>query len=129
MPVTRYGLIGGPGRPAICLGIARGDWMTSCCLASDPRQDIAGQTRQILAVFDEHLAAAGSDRARVLFAQIWLKRMADRQTMNAVWNEWIDPDQPPARSLVRADMANPAHLVEIRIVAARGEPPPGVRPG
>ena len=120
--VTRYGLIGGPGRPSICLGMARGDWMTSCCLATDLDQDIAGQTRQILAVFDEHLAAAGSDRSSVLFAQIWLKRMSDLPAMNAVWNAWIDPAHPPARSCVRADMANPAHLIEVRITAARPQP-------
>ena len=101
---------------------ARGDWMTSCCLATDLDQDIAGQTRQILAVFDDHLAAAGSDRSSVLFAQVWLKRMSDLPAMNAVWNAWVDPQHPPARSCVRADMANPAHLIEVRITAARPKP-------
>ena len=121
MSVKRYGLIGGPGRPSICLGMSRGDWITSCCLATDLTQGVAGQTRQILAVFDEHLAAAGSDRSGVLFGQIWLKNMTDLPETNAVWNAWIDPDYPPARSCVRADMANPRHLIEIRIIAARDE--------
>lgn len=124
MSVDRYGLIGGPGRPSICLGMSRGDWVTSCCLATDLTQGIAGQTRQILAVFDEHLAAAGSARSGVLFGQIWLKDMTDLPEMNAVWNAWIDPDHPPARSCVRADMANPRHLIEIRIIAARDESAP-----
>jgi enamine deaminase RidA (YjgF/YER057c/UK114 family) len=115
----RYGIIDGPGGPAICLGMARGEWVTSCCLATDLSQGIEGQTRQIFDVFDAHLAESGVDISNVLFAQVWLKRMRDYDAMNVVWNNWIDPDHPPARSCVRADMANPEHLIEIRITAAR----------
>jgi enamine deaminase RidA (YjgF/YER057c/UK114 family) len=115
----RYGIIGGNGVPSICLGMARREWMTSCCLATDLRLGIEGQTRQIFDIFDAHLGESGSDISKVLFAQVWLKRMSDYAAMNMVWNNWIDPDHPPARSCVRADMANPDHLIEIRITAAR----------
>lgn len=117
----RYGVIGGTGRPAICLGMARGNWISSCTLATNLDEDIKGQTKQIFDVFDEHLAAAGSDRSKILFAQIWLKRISDYDGLNLVWNEWIDPDHPPARSCVCAEMANPKHLIEIRITAARND--------
>lgn len=119
MEIERYGIIGGPDLPAICLGMANGEWMTSCCLATDLSQGIAGQTRQIFDVFDAHLGKARSDISKVLFAQVWLKHMSDYDAVNVVWNDWIDPDHPPARSCVRADMANPDHLIEIRITAAR----------
>lgn len=119
METERYGIISGPGRPSICLGMARDRWMTSCCLATDLSQDIQGQTRQIFEVFDQHLTESGSDISRVLFAQVWLKNMSDYAAMNEVWNDWIDPAHPPARSCVRADMANENHLIEIRITAAR----------
>ena len=119
MDPERYGIIGGSGRPSICLGMAYGDWVSSCTLATDLSQGIGGQTRQIFEVFDEHLAIAGTDRSKILFAQIWLKRMSDYNGLNAAWNAWIDPDHPPARSCIRADMANPNHLIEIRITAAR----------
>ena len=119
MKTERYGIIGGPNSPAICLGMARDTWMTSCCLATDLSQGSEGQTKQVFNVFDAHLLASGSDLSKVLFAQVWLKHMSDYDTMNVVWNDWIDPDHPPARSCVRADMANPDHLIEIRITAAR----------
>jgi len=119
METERYGIISGSGRPSICLGMARGHWMSSCTLATDLSQGIEGQTRQIFDVFDEHLTAAGIDRSKILFAQIWLKRMSDYGGMNAAWDHWIDQNHPPARSCVRADMANPNHLIEIRITAAR----------
>jgi enamine deaminase RidA (YjgF/YER057c/UK114 family) len=115
----RYGLIRGPDRPSICLAMAKDDWVTVCCTAPDRSQDISGQTRQIFDIFERHLAEAGSCIQHVLFAQVWLKRMSDYAALNAVWNDWIDSDHPPARSCVRADMARADSLIEIRITAAR----------
>lgn len=119
METERYGLIQGPGRPSICLAMARGDWVTVCCTAPDREADIAGQTRQIFEIFDGYLADAGSDKSKLLTAQIWLKNMRDYDAMNAVWNEWVDPANPPARSCVSANMSKPESLIEIRITAAR----------
>lgn len=119
METSRYGIIHGPGRPSICLGMARGDWVTVCTTAPDRSEDVAGQTRQVLAIFDGYLAEAGSDKSQLLTAQIWLKNMRDYATVNEVWNSWIDPDNPPARSCVSANMSKPESLIEIRITAAR----------
>ena len=41
-------------------------------VAEDPSQDVAGQTRQILAAIDRLLAECGSDKTRILSAQIFL---------------------------------------------------------
>ena len=41
-------------------------------VAEDPSADVAGQTRQILASIDRLLAAAGSDKTRILSATIYL---------------------------------------------------------
>jgi len=117
--VERYGLIHGPGRPTICLGLAHGDWLTVCTTAPDRGADIAGQTRQILEIFDGYLAEAGSAKSLLLTVQIWLKSMRDYDAVNAVWNAWIDPENPPARSCVSANMSKPESLIEIRITAAR----------
>jgi enamine deaminase RidA (YjgF/YER057c/UK114 family) len=37
--------------------------------------------------------------------------------MNAVWNAWVDPENPPVRACVRADLAVPELLVEIMVTA------------
>jgi enamine deaminase RidA (YjgF/YER057c/UK114 family) len=54
-----------------------------------------------------------------LIANLWIKDMALFRDMNSVWNEWVDPQNPPARACVRADLARPEVLVEIMVTAAK----------
>jgi len=51
---------------------------------SDAKQDISGQTRQVLAAIDKLLAEVGSDKSRILMAQIFIADLADFAGMNAV---------------------------------------------
>lgn len=87
-------------------------------IAEDATQDITGQTRQVLAAIDALLARAGSDKTRVLRAQIFLADLADFAAMNAVWEAWVVPGQTPARATVQAALAKPEWKVEIVVTAA-----------
>lgn len=88
-------------------------------VAADRSQDVAGQTRQVLARIDELLAIAGTDKSKILFAQIWLKHVvADFAAMNAEWEAWIPADALPARATVEANLAAETILVEIAAQAA-----------
>ena len=87
--------------------------------ASDRTADITGQTQQILDKIDGYLAQAGTDKSKLLQANLWITDMANFSAMNAVWNNWVDPDNPPARACVRADLASPTLLVEIMVTACR----------
>jgi enamine deaminase RidA (YjgF/YER057c/UK114 family) len=60
----------------------------------------------------------GSDKSRLLTAQIFLADMADFAAMNAVWDGWVVAGQTPARATVQAAMAGPAYKVEIVVTAA-----------
>lgn len=80
--------------------------------------DIQSQTEQTLAKADELLAELKADRSALLSATIWLRDMADFAGMNAVWEAWIDPENPPARATVESMMADPDVRVEIQFVAA-----------
>jgi enamine deaminase RidA (YjgF/YER057c/UK114 family) len=80
--------------------------------------DIAGQTREVLAAIDAVLARVGTDKTRVLRAQIFLADMADFPAMNAVWDQWVVPGQTPARATVQAELAKPQWKIEIVITAA-----------
>lgn len=84
----------------------------------DRTQDVAGQTRQVLAKVDELLAQAGTDKSRVLSAQIWLKTMDDFAAMNEVWDAWVKPGQTPTRCCGKVELNDPACRVEITMVAA-----------
>ena len=87
-------------------------------VATDPAQDVAGQTRQILDSIDHLLASAGSDRTRILSATIYLADIATFAQMNAIWDAWIPQGHTPARATVEARLAAPAYQVEIQIIAA-----------
>ncbi|MCR8547482.1 RidA family protein [Salipiger sp. P9] len=88
-------------------------------VADDWDGDIAEQTRQTLARIDALLAEAGSDRSKVLTVQIWIADMADFDAMNAVWDAWIDPENPPGRACGKVEMADPRIKVEMIPVAAK----------
>ncbi|MCX8115474.1 MAG: RidA family protein, partial [Burkholderiaceae bacterium] len=87
-------------------------------IAEDASQDIGGQTRQVLAAIDALLAEAGTDKTRLLTAQIFLADMADFAAMNAVWDVWVPTGQTPARATVQAKLAKPEWKVEIVVSAA-----------
>ncbi|WP_395015399.1 RidA family protein [Dongia sp.] len=86
--------------------------------ADDRKQDVVGQTRQILEKADTFLESIGSNRAAVLSATIWLRDIADFDRMNTAWIEWIDRNEPPARATVQAVLGLPDIQVEIQFTAA-----------
>ena len=88
-------------------------------VASDTKQDILGQTREVLGHIDRLLAEAGSDKTRILSTQIFITDMANFPAMNTVWEAWVVPGQTPPRATVEAKLADPAGLVEIVVVAAQ----------
>ncbi|EDZ9926675.1 RidA family protein [Salmonella enterica] len=75
--------------------------------------DIALQTREVLAKIDGLLAAAGSDNRYILSAQVWLKNISrDFAEFNDVWVDWLPEGHSPARTAVQAEMARSDILVE-----------------
>lgn len=87
-------------------------------IADDDDADVASQTRQVLAAIDALLARAGSDKSKILRAEIFLADLADFGAMNAVWETWVVPGQTPARATVQAALASPKWKVEIVVTAA-----------
>ena len=87
--------------------------------AQDLTQDITGQTREVLASIDAILETHGTDKTRLLQAQIWLKDIRDREALNVVWSAWLPEGGAPARACVQANMADPRHLVEIMVTTCK----------
>lgn len=85
---------------------------------SDGKSDITAQTQQVLGKLDRWLAAAGTDKSRLLTAQVFLADVADFAAMNAVWEAWIPEGQAPARITVGSPLADPDFKVEIVASAA-----------
>jgi enamine deaminase RidA (YjgF/YER057c/UK114 family) len=88
-------------------------------VAKNLDQDVKGQTQQILADIDRLLAKCGSNKSKVLQAQIWVTDIRNRAPMNEVWTAWVDAKNLPARACVEAKLADPRALVEIMVIAAK----------
>ena len=111
--ITRLG-IGPRMSEAVCYnGIA---WLAG--QVGNPGDSVADQTRQCLAEVDRILAAAGTDKTRILSAQIWLADMSTFAEMNAVWDQWVPQGHTPARATGEAKLAAPDYKVEVIVTAA-----------
>lgn len=84
-------------------------------------EGIEAQTRQTFANLERILDAAGVDLSRVVSVSVYLTDDRHYDGMNEVFRE-VFPANAPTRATVRTDLAAPAGLVEISMVAVR----PGV---
>ena len=87
-------------------------------VAEDGSQGIEGQTAQVLAAIDKLLARAGTDKSRILRAQIFLVDLTDFAAMNGVWEKWVTAGHTPPRATVQAALARPEWKIEIVVTAA-----------
>ena len=79
------------------------------------------QTQDVLQQIDALLAQAGSDKTRILKANIWLTDMNNFDQMNKAWDAWVVAGKTPARATVEAKLAGKGYDVEIMIEAALGK--------
>jgi reactive intermediate/imine deaminase len=78
--------------------------------------EIRAQTRQVLEIIKDILAAEGARLSDVIKTTIYLPDFANYQGMNEVYREYF-PDQPPARATVGAKLVRDDWLVEIEVLA------------
>ncbi len=81
--------------------------------------DIRSQTADVLRQVAQRLVEAGSDKTRILRAQIYLKDIADITAMNEVWDAWVVAGSAPPRATVEAALADPTYRIEIVVTAAQ----------
>ena len=82
-------------------------------------KSVTEQTKEILSTIDGYLAKAGTDKSKLLSANIWITDMSTFNEMNAVWDGWVSPGNTPARATVEAKLAAPGYKVEIMVTAAK----------
>jgi enamine deaminase RidA (YjgF/YER057c/UK114 family) len=91
-------------------------------LAGQPAKDrsapVRAQTAEVLHSIDALLAAAGSNKSRLLTAVIYLSDMRQKAQMDEAWLEWVDPQNAPARACIETRLGNLGSAVMIRVVAA-----------
>ena len=97
--------------------IHNGTAYLSGIVADDKTLPMKGQTEQVLAKIDDALAAAGTDKSKLLSSVVYLADIEQKDAMNEAWMAWIDRDSLPARAAVGVNLT-PGTLVEIMVVAA-----------
>lgn len=106
-------------RPRMSSAVVHGNTVYLAGLtAADANADVKQQTIQILGKIDQLLEEAGTDKSKLLSANIWLTDMSTFGQMNEAWDAWVSPGNAPARATVEAKLANPAVKVEIMVQAA-----------
>lgn len=76
------------------------------------------QSKEVLAIIESLLAQAGTEKTRILKANIWLTDMSTFAEMNKAWDAWVVAGQAPARATVEAKLAAAGYDVEIMVEAA-----------
>ena len=79
---------------------------------------VAAQTKAILGQIDALLAAAGTDKTKLLTTTIYLADISTFAQMNGEWDAWVSAGNTPARATVEAKLATPDYVVEIVVSAA-----------
>src|SRR5216683_6322044 len=109
---------------------AVGGWLfVTGQMPTDPDDDsaplpegIEAQTRRVIKNLKLVLEGAGSALDRVVFARVYLTQFErDYAPMNAVYQSYFAPDQLPARTCVGVTGLARGALVEIDLLARRGD--------
>jgi enamine deaminase RidA (YjgF/YER057c/UK114 family) len=81
-------------------------------------KSVLEQTKDILMQIDATLKKAGTNKANIVKANIWLTDIGTFAQMNEAWDGWVTPGVTPARATVESKLAAPGYDVEIMVEAA-----------
>ncbi len=98
--------------------VVQGDTAYLSGQVSSESDSVAGQTQGVLDKIDALLAKIGSQKTRILSANIYLVDISTFSEMNEVWKKWAPVGATPARTTVEAKLAAPQFLVEITVIAS-----------
>jgi enamine deaminase RidA (YjgF/YER057c/UK114 family) len=80
--------------------------------------DVAVQAREVLSSLEASLEDAGSSKAHLLMATIYLDDIRDLDAFNTVWDAWVPAGSAPVRACVQARLGKPGYKVELQVIAA-----------
>ncbi len=89
-------------------------------VGDDLTQSMKGQTASALAKIEKVLVEAGTSKKRLLAATLYITDMGQKGAMNEAWNEWLAPEDLPARATIGVADLGENVLIEIVVTAAAG---------
>jgi len=96
------------------------DLVWTVATASNTSLDLEGQTKMALSKIQDNLKELGSNKSRILSAQVYISNMKDKPIMDKVWRSWLgdNPQNWPQRACLGVVLEG-AVLIEVTVVAAR----------
>ena len=96
------------------------DLVWTVATASDESLDLVGQTLQTLSIIEDNLVELGSDKTKIVSAQVYISNMDDKSVMDEVWRDWIgsNPKYWPQRACLGVDLGG-HWLIEVTVTAVR----------
>lgn len=108
-----------PG-PTLCRAVEYGNLVFIAGTTADNKSANAkAQTEEILKKIDGFLAECGTDKSKILSANVWVADMSEKPLMDAAWTAWVDPNNKPVRACVEAKLGSAETRVEIMVTAAK----------
>ncbi|OMH36155.1 Rid family hydrolase [Motiliproteus sp. MSK22-1] len=105
---------------------AYNDLVCTVATSSDTRLDMSGQVKDTLDTIEKNLIELGSGKNRIISAQVYIARMADKPIMDNIWKSWIGdyPEDWPQRACLGVNLEGDT-LIEVTVMAVRdtGESP------
>jgi enamine deaminase RidA (YjgF/YER057c/UK114 family) len=87
--------------------------------ADNKSANCKAQTEEVLRKIDRLLDEAGTNKSKILWCNVWVNDIREKDQMDAAWQAWVDPDNKPARATVEARLATPDTRVEIMMICGK----------
>ena len=87
--------------------------------ADDTSVSCKAQTEEVLKKIDAYMALAGTNKSKILSANVWVADIREKAEMDAAWQAWVDPDNKPVCATVESRLSTPDARVEIMMIAAK----------
>ncbi len=96
------------------------DLVWTVATSSDTSLDIMGQTELTLQTIEANLIELGSNKHRIVSAQVYISDMADKPKMDEVWCDWLgnNPNDWPQRACLGVNLEGDV-LIEVTVTAVR----------
>ena len=87
--------------------------------ADNKSANCKGQTEEVLRKIDGLMDEAGTNKSKILWCNVWVSDIREKEQMDAAWQAWVDPGNKPARATVEARLGTPDTRVEIMMICAK----------
>ena len=97
------------------------DLVWTVATSSDTTVSLEQQTVLTLNTIQDNLAELGSDKSRIVSAQVYIANMAEKTLMDSVWKKWLGTNSEhwPQRACLGVNLEGDV-LIEVTVTAVRG---------